>query len=108
MASAFRDANRPSAAPSGLVWPGVSALFAQSPSSSNRDDSKGKTPGGSPRGENFSFDWSRGRTGSSKRDPATPFLSAWGGGFSDGLPMPSRQVEETCANLLPRSHSQAA
>lgn len=91
MASAFRDANRPSAAPSGLVWPGVSALFAQSPSSSNRDDSKGKTPGGSPRGENFSFDWSRGRTGSSKRDPATPFLSAWGGGFSDGLPMPSRQ-----------------
>ena len=88
MAAAFRaaSAGTPSA---GLVWPGVSALFPpSSPACSSRDDIKGKTAS-SPR--EFSFDWSRGRTGNGKREPSTPFLSAWEG-YGEGLPLSSRQV----------------
>ena len=95
MASAFRDSQRGTSTPSnaGLVWPGVSALFPPSPahcnSMSSRDDINGKgKPPASPR--EFSFDWSRGRT-NSKREPSTPFLSAWGG-YGEGLPLSSRQV----------------
>lgn len=82
MAQAFRDAQRQQ----GLVWPGLSAFTPQTPNS--RDD-KGRLPP-SPTRE-FSFDWSKGRTGSSKRENnSTPFLSAWGS-YGEGLPFTSRQ-----------------
>jgi len=61
--------------PEGLVWPGVAGFWSPQTPVLDRDAKA-----------SFSFDWTRGRSGS-KREERVPFLS----GFGEGLPFASRQ-----------------